>query len=46
MIKENDEIFDRLGDLVYRDLDDLLCQYKHLLKVDIEKLGEGPLANK
>ena len=45
-VKEHDEIFDNLGNLLYTDPDDLLPQHQHLLLVDPAKLGEGPLVNK
>ena len=45
-VKENDEMFDRLGELMYTDPDELLPQHQHLLMVDLSELGEGPLVNK
>ena len=45
-VKEHDEIFDNLGNLLYTDPDELLPQHQHLLLVDPAKLGEGPLVNK
>ena len=44
--KEHDKIFDRLGELMYTNPDELLPQHQHLLLMDPEELGEGPLANK
>ena len=45
-VKENDDIFDRLRELMYTNTDKLLLQHQHLLMVDTSELGEGPLANK
>ena len=33
-VKENDEIFDSLGDLMHTDPDDLLLQHQYLPLVD------------
>ena len=45
-VKEHGEIFDRLGELMYTDPDELLPQHQHLLMVDLAELGEGSRANK
>ena len=46
MVKEKNKIFDRLGELMYTNPDELLPQHQYLLMVDPAELGEGPLANK
>jgi hypothetical protein len=45
-VKEYDNIFDRLGEMMYTDPDELLPQQQHLLLVDPVELGEGPLTGK
>ena len=45
-IKENNEIVDRLRELMYTDPDELFPHHQYVLAVDPEELGEGPLANK
>ena len=44
-VKEHDKIFDRLGEVMYTEPDEVLPQHQHLLMVNTAKLGEGPLAN-
>ena len=43
-LKEHDEIFDKMGELMYTDPDELLPQHQHLLLVDKGELSEGTLS--
>ena len=43
-LKQHDEIFDRLGELMYTDPDELLPQHQHLLMVDKDELCGGTLS--
>jgi hypothetical protein len=45
-VKEHDDCFDRFGELMYTDPDELLPQHQHLLLMNPAELGEGPLADK
>ena len=46
LVTEHDESFDRLGELIYTKLGNLLPQHKHLLGVESAEPGGGLLANK
>ena len=46
IITENDQTVDKIGDLMHADPDNILPQHRYMLILDLEELGEGPVANK
>ena len=45
-LKEHDEIFERMDELLYTDPDELLPQHQHLLLVDKSRLTRGSLSDR
>ena len=45
-LKEHDEIFERMGELMYTDPDELLPQHQHPLVVSKERLEQAALSER